>query len=111
METPQFIRAAEMAGLSPEERAAVVDVIAADPLQGDEVRGSGGIRKVRVAGRGKGKSGGYRVMVAYVGEDAPAYLLALLSKGDRENFTDRELAVMQGVTMAIKQARRDRKGR
>lgn len=109
-ETARFLKDAEAAGLAADEVRAMVDAVAADPLGGDEVKGSGGVRKVRFAGRGKGKSGGYRVMVAYLGEDVPAYLVALLSKGDRGNFTDREVAAMKAVTAAIKQGWRERKG-
>ena len=90
------------------ERQAAVDQLALDPIQGDEVQGSGGIRKVRVAGRGKGKSGGYRVMVAHVGEDSPVYLLAVLSKGDRANFTLAEVARMKTYTTGIRHARKAR---
>ena len=57
VETPRFLRDAERAAVSDEERKTIVDAIAANPGQGDEVQGSGGVRKVRVAGRGKGKSG------------------------------------------------------
>lgn len=64
--------------------------------------GSGGIRKVRVAGRGKGKSGGYRVLAAYVGPDAPVYLLAVLSKADRENFSPAEVQQLARLTLSIK---------
>ena len=64
-ELPQFLRDAAAAGLTEEERQAIVDTIAADPQRGDDIRGSGGVRKVRFAGRGKGKSGGYRVVTAY----------------------------------------------
>ena len=56
-ELPQFVRDAKAAGLSENERTAIVTTIARSPLTGDEVRGSGGVRKVRFAGRGKGKSG------------------------------------------------------
>lgn len=100
-ETPQFLRDAAAAGLSDEERAAIVVAVAADPRQGAEVRGSGGVRKIRFGGRGKGKSGGYRVMAAFVGPRAPVYLLALLSKGDRENFTAAEIGAFKAITMAI----------
>jgi hypothetical protein len=65
-ELPQFIRYAEALGLTEDECKRIVETIAARPLQGDEIRGSGGVRKVRFAGRGKGKSGGYRVMTAYL---------------------------------------------
>jgi mRNA-degrading endonuclease RelE of RelBE toxin-antitoxin system len=67
-ELPQFARDCRAAGLSEDQRSAIVDAISADPLQGDEIRGSGGVRKVRVAGRGKGKSGGYRVVTAYLAQ-------------------------------------------
>lgn len=59
VETPRFIRDAETVGIDDAARKSIVDAIAADPTQGDEVQGSGGVRKVRVAGRGRGKSGGW----------------------------------------------------
>lgn len=100
-EVPQFIRDTADAGLSPEEYKRIVDTFAADPAAGDEVRGSGGARKVRFAGRGKGKSGGYRVMAAYIGPHAPVYLLALLSKGERGNFSAAEVAAFKTLTGQI----------
>ena len=106
VETHRFVRDAKAVGLSDEERAGIVDLIAADPTQGVEIRGSGGVRKVRVAGRGKGKSGGYRVVVAFYGTDVPVYLFALLSKGERETFTAAEVAAMKAVSLAIRAAKR-----
>ena len=100
-ELPQFIRNAEALGLSEEARQAIVNAISADPLKGDEVRGSGGVRKVRFAGRGKGKSGGYRVMTAYFGPDVPVYLLAVLSKGERANFSPAEVEGFRKLTNEI----------
>lgn len=42
---------------------------------------------------GKGKSGGYRVITAYFGMDVPVYLIAMLSKGERSNFSRVRLPV------------------
>jgi hypothetical protein len=100
-ELPQYLRDAKAAGLSEDERQAIVNAIAADPLQGDEIRGSGGVRKVRFAGRGKGKSGGYRVVTAYFGPDAPVYLVAMLSKGERGNFSAAEVAEFKIFTSEV----------
>jgi hypothetical protein len=108
-ELPQFIRDADAAGLSASERQVIVDTIAARPLVGDEIRGSGGVRKVRFAGRGKGKSGGYRVITAYFGPDAPVYLVALLSKGERANFSAVEIAGFRKWTQEIARYWRGRK--
>lgn len=101
-ETASFLRDAKNAGLSSTARDVVVMAVAADPGAGDEIVGSGGIRKVRVAGRGKGKSGGYRIMVFHAGPNAPAYILALLSKGDRETFSADEVKAMRSMTDAIR---------
>jgi hypothetical protein len=100
-ELPQFVRDAESTGLSEEERTTIIDAISRDPLKGDEVRGSGGVRKVRFAGRGKGKSGGYRVVTAYFGPDVPVYLVAMLSKGERGNFSAAEIVGFKKMTAEI----------
>jgi hypothetical protein len=100
-ELPQFLRDADSARLSEDERTAIIDVISRDPLKGDEIRRSGGVRKVRFAGRGKGKSGGYRVVTAYFGPDVPVYLVAMLSKGERGNFSAAEIVGFKKMTTDI----------
>jgi hypothetical protein len=45
-----------------------------------------GARKRRFAGRGKGKSGGYRTVSYFAGDDVPVLLLALIDKGDRADI-------------------------
>src|SRR4051812_47303748 len=69
IETPSFLSDAATTGMSEDERRAMVATIANDPIQGDPMKGTGGARKVRFAGRGKGKSGGYRVVTYYAGPD------------------------------------------
>lgn len=83
--------------------------LAADPEQGDLIVGSGGCRKVRVAGRGKGKSGGYRVVTFFAHPGLPIYLLAMLSKGSRANFGAAEIALMAVAVKAILTAYAKRK--
>jgi hypothetical protein len=100
-ELPQFVRDSEAAGLSEEERTAMIDAIAANPTQGDIIRGSGGLRKVRFRGRGRGKSGAYRVITAHFGGELPVYLVALLSKGERDNFAAAEIAGFRKLTNEI----------
>lgn len=103
-ETAGFIADCKEEGVSDAARAAIVNAVATNPAAGDLVKGSGGVFKRRFAGRGKGKSGGWRVMIAYVGEDTPAYLLALLGKGTRANFDADEIKAMRQFTAALKRA-------
>ena len=92
VETPEYLAAAKKAGMSDAERLATVDAIAANPTAGDVIEGSGGARKVRIARDGKGKSGGYRVVTYYTRDDAPVYLLTVISKGKQANLTTAQKA-------------------
>jgi hypothetical protein len=90
IETPVFIRDAARAGISDEERTKIIDLIVSNPMAGDLIPGTGGARKLRVAGRGKGKSGGYRVVTYYAAEDVPIFMLAVVDKGERSDLSKAE---------------------
>lgn len=108
VETPAYLTSARDEGMTPAEMKAAVDLIAANPLAGDLIVGSGGCRKVRVAGKGKGKSGGYRIVTYVCGDDAPVYLLAVLAKGSRANFSTAERSAMAQSAKRIAAGFRDR---
>jgi hypothetical protein len=88
----------------------IIEALAANPQQGDVIRGSGGLRKVRFAARGKGKSGGYRVVTAYFGPNIPVYLVAILRKRDRGTFSAAEIAGFRKLTSEIARYWRRRSG-
>lgn len=95
VQTPDFIRDASDARLSEDEVTEIQNLIAADPTIGDLMPGTGGARKIRIAGRGKGKRGGYRVVTYFGGDDIPVFLLALFSKGEKENLSKAERNELQ----------------
>ena len=103
IETAAFLRSAGAAGMTETERRRAVDVVAENPTAGDLIVGSGGCRKLRVAGRGFGKSGGYRVITFYVGDRWPAFLLWALSKGRTANLTDSQVNDLAKVSRAIRE--------
>jgi hypothetical protein len=90
IETPSFIASARQVGLSDEFRSFIVETIADDPMMGEIMAGTGGCRKSRFAGRGKGKSGGYRTVHYNGADDVPVLLLVVLDKGDRDNLSQAE---------------------
>jgi hypothetical protein len=85
--TPTFERHARDAGLDEDEIIAIASWLAENPHAGDLMQGAGGARKVRFAREGKGKSGGYRTIHYYGGDDVPLFLLALIDKGARGNLS------------------------
>lgn len=100
VETPTYLKAAKAAGMTEAEMKAAVLMIAANPEAGDVMVGTGGCRKVRLAGKGKGKSGGYRLITFYkVGEQV--FLLTVFAKGDRANLTQRERSALKDLTALL----------
>lgn len=69
---------------------AVTDMLAADPLCGDLIQGTGGAREVRFAVKGKGKSGGVRVVYYYYNGTLPVFLLTVFAKNEKDNLTKAE---------------------
>jgi len=90
IETQTFLASARDAGLKEDFRAFIVETISADPMMGELMVGTGGCRKSRFAGRGKGKSGGYRTVHYNGSDDVPILLLVVIDKGERDNLSQAE---------------------
>jgi len=73
----------------------------ADKSDGDEIQGTGGYRKLRWAGRGKGKRGGVRVITFYSGSALPVFLITVFGKGDRTDLTQRERNALKLMTKTL----------
>lgn len=81
---------------------AIQDELLRDIDKGDLIKGAGGIRKLRVARTGGGKSGGYRVFYLDLPKIGTTYLMALLDKRESENITEHEKAILRAFAKAIK---------
>ncbi len=89
VETKAFVsRAAEL--LSAEERSELIEMIAQDPECGDVMEGTGGVRKVRFAFAGRGKSGGARVIYFFHNDELPVFLLTMFAKNEKANLSKAE---------------------
>ena len=101
VETPEFLRCAKKLGLTDQERSAIISALADNPMAGDEISGTGGMRKLRVAATGRGKSGGYRVITFYSGVDIPVFLITVYAKNQKENISDKEKNTMKTLSGLI----------
>lgn len=101
IETNAYLAAAKDAGMSADEMAAVVTMIAANPEAGEIMPGCGGARKLRVAKPGKGKSGGYRVITYFGGAMVPVFLLTVFGKNEKSNLTKGERNALAGLTKTL----------
>jgi hypothetical protein len=89
VELASFVRQAK-AIMSDDERAALVDYVAANPECGVSL--GGGLRKVRIARDGGGKSGGYRTLFVFGGAEVPLFLVGVFAKNVKDNLSKAELA-------------------
>ena len=89
VETRPFIQDAK-SRLTVDERIALINMIATDPTCGAVIEGTGGVRKVRFAVQGRGKSGGVRVVYFFLNETLPIFLLAVFAKNEKANLSKAE---------------------
>jgi hypothetical protein len=93
VETPVFIRYASEIWTDA-ERQEFISFIAANPLAGDLIRGSGGCRKVRWSRGGMGKRGGARI-IYFLAEDGTIWLLIVYTKAKFDKLPTSFLAEMK----------------
>jgi hypothetical protein len=98
VELPEFLRRAK-ALMSDAERSALVDFVAANPEAGISL--DGGLRKVRFARTGGGKSGGYRTLYVFGGTAMPLFLLTVFAKNEKDNLTEAEQAAAVTLSKAL----------
>ena len=72
--------------LSEEEYSGLQSFLLQYPEAGKVVRGSGGVRKVRWAISGRGKSGGVRVIYYFKRQDDEIWLLTIYSKSEMDTI-------------------------
>ena len=102
IETAAYLQAAKHADMGEDERAAVADLIAANPEAGEIMPGCGGARKLRFAKQGGGKSGGYRVVTYFAGEDVPVFLLTVFPKNVKANLSKGERNDLAELTKTLR---------
>lgn len=100
VETAAFIARAK-GRMTDAERLALIDRVARAPEGGDLIEGGGGIRKLRFAIGGRGKSGGVRVIYYYHSEALPVFLLTVFAKRERDNLNQAEINNLARAAKAI----------
>lgn len=87
--------------LTPEEIEGLIAYLANHPDEGAVIPETGGLRKLRWAAHGRGKSGGARVIYYFRDLNMPLYLLTVYGKGEKLNLSQREKSDMRKLTDAL----------
>lgn len=86
--------------LSDDEYAALQFDLRGHPDVGDIIEGSGGIRKIRFAAKGKGKRGGARVIYYWKVTRSQILLLDAFSKNEKTDLTKDEIKHLRRIVDA-----------
>jgi mRNA-degrading endonuclease RelE of RelBE toxin-antitoxin system len=77
--------------LSDEDYRALQNHLVLLPESGAIIKGSGGVRKIRWRSRGKGKSGGVRVIYYWATAFDQIFLLTLYGKSEKDDLSPTDL--------------------
>lgn len=72
------------------------------PLAGDVIQGTGGLRKVRWASQGKGKRSGVRTIYLYLVEKSHIHFLTVYAKNEMSDLTSNEKKILKTLAEEIK---------
>lgn len=100
VETTAFLK---QTCLTEEEVQDLALMLADNPEAGTLIPRTGGLRKLRVATGGRGKSGGSRVIYYYHSKNHPLFLLYAYAKAKQEDLTPAQEKIFAALTQGIKE--------
>lgn len=102
IEVPYFTKKWFELGFNDDDLARLQYRLAKDPKSGVMMQGTGGIRKIRFAVKGKGKSSGSRVCYVDFAVFDTIYFISVFSKNEKENLTNEEKNILKTLVKELK---------
>jgi hypothetical protein len=105
-ETPIFTKQADDL-FDENEKQDLIAFLSQNPLTGDVIAGTGGVRKLRFAASGRGKRGGARVIYYFYDETVPLYALLAYPKNAKTDLTPDDKRTALAFVNALKATRKN----
>ena len=99
---PEFDRQWEKLGLSDDELRQLQEVLLENPKAGVVIRGTKGLRKLRIAFEGQGKSDSGRVAYIDFTVQEQIYLITAYPKNEKDNLTKAERNAIAKMITTLK---------
>jgi len=100
---PEFDRQWQKLGLNDDELRQLQETLLRNPKAGAVIRGTKGLRKIRIAFEGKGKSGSGRVAYVDFTVHETIYLITAYPKNVKDNLTKAERNAIAKVIVRLEQ--------
>ena len=102
IETPSFTKKWFSLGFTEDDLAELQQFLIKNPDAGNTMVGTGGLKKLRYAFKGRGKSGSARVCYVDFASFKKNYLIQVFSKDEKSNLTAAEKNAVKKVLAMLK---------
>lgn len=99
---PEFDRRWKEIGFSDDNLKSLQEELTINPQKGDLIRGTGGLRKIRVSFENRGKSGSARVCYVDFAVYERIYLITAYTKNEKDNLSAKERNVVHKLIDILK---------
>ena len=100
---PEFDRQWENMGLGDNELRQLQETLLQNPKAGDVIQGTKGLRKIRIAFEGQGKSGSGRVAYVDFTVHETVYLITAYPKNEKDNLSKAERNAIAKMIVRLEQ--------
>ena len=104
---PEFDRQWQKLGLGDDELSQLQEILLQNPKAGDVIRGTKGLRKIRIAFDGAGKSGSGRVAYVDFTVHETVYLITAYPKNEKDNLSQAEQNAIAKMIVRLEQGLKD----
>ena len=103
IELPLFTKKWKELGLTDEDLRDLQNILLQNPKSGDVIQGTGGLRKIRIPMKGRGKSGGSRVIYVDIEIKEVIYFINVYTKNEKDDLTEDEKKAFKAVVKMLKE--------
>ena len=103
---PEFDKQWKAIGFDDNDLKSLQEELTINPEKGEMMRGTGGLRKIRVAFEGRGKSGSARACYVDFAVYEKIYMISAYTKNDKDNLTKEERNEIKRLIEVLKNAQR-----
>ncbi|MBQ9865861.1 MAG: addiction module toxin RelE [Lachnospiraceae bacterium] len=103
IQTPTFSKKWDEAGLTDDDLRVLENIILRDPKSSPAIRGTGGIRKIRIPYGNNGKRGGGRVIYVDIDIKETIYLLDIYIKNEKVDLSVEEKKVLKKLVELLRE--------
>ena len=107
IETNEFRSRWEELGLTEEDLRELQNFLLEHPEAGPVIEGTGGVRKLRWARTGRGKSGGVRTIYIDFRDRETVWLITVFGKNEQANLSSEEKKTIKGFVKGLVGGRGD----